>query len=57
MRHTNEEAGEQKVNTLRYFSGGLKTCEGTANIMLFCLHTGTNPGVASDGAGGAKGAV
>lgn len=27
--HTNKEAGEQKVNRLRYFSGGLKTHEGT----------------------------
>lgn len=29
MWHRNEEAGEQKGNTWRYFSGCLKTCEGT----------------------------
>lgn len=53
----NEEAGEQKGNTWRCFSGCLKTCEGTWNTQLLCLHTGVNPDAASGRAGGENRAV
>lgn len=55
--HWNEEAGEQKGNMWRCFSGCLKTCEGTWNTQLLWLHIGTNPDVASGWAGGENRAV
>lgn len=55
--HTNEEAGDEKVNTLRCFSGCVKNCKGTWYTMLLCLHTHANPSVTSDWAGGANGDI